>query len=103
MTIPFVSDRIERFRLARRCARRKRIAVLSLCGFGLLALVFGSVIAGIALYKSKEERCAQRSERRKAVRERVHDALDFSDDGPVAAYYDSEKGEFAKKEDKAGQ
>ena len=102
MSIPYVIEKIERFRIARARARRKRIAVLSLCGFGFLAIVAGSIIAGIALAKGREERAALRGERRRAIKERVHSALDLSDDdAPAAAFYDSKKGAFVKKEEKA--
>lgn len=101
MSIPYVIAKVEKYRLARARARRKRIAILSLCGFGFLAIFAGSVIAGIALAKGREERAALRGERRRAIKERVQSALDLSDDDtPAAAYYDSEKGEF-KKADKA--
>ena len=101
MSIPYVIAKVEKFRIARARARRRRIAILSLCGFGFLAIFAGSIIAGIALAKGREERAALRGERRKAIKERVQSALDLSDDEPAAAYYDSEKREFVKNAEKA--
>ena len=101
MAIPYVSEKIAEFKLSREKARRKRMTVLILCGVGALLFFAGSVVAGVLLFKSSQERSERRTERRRAVRDRVREALDFDDDTPVAAYYDSEKKEFVKKEEKA--
>lgn len=101
MTIPYVSDMIEQYKLTRNRKRRKRIAILSLFGVGLLAFFAGSIIAGICLSRNGERRAARRAERLKAMRERVHNGLDLSDDAPATAFYDAEKGDFVKLEDNA--